>query len=433
MANSFPFLTAYDPPGTSEGTLDPMGLYQIADQLAVQLVPAVRERMLRVRFLTAMAVGAFVTEDLDDDRKHRDASPYLIWEWLVVEAMVRTFGNGDEVRGVPGTQVAQRAIVQHEYLDARSYLKTPRIFGFHGVYKRLALHLGIVNVHLAPGPNAEALVDAWARDQGLGSARGAKPQLARWAAAIRKSLGEIPPRTRAGWGAGDWAELAAAFSPAGGKAREKRCLRDLLLATDDRPLGAFGALWQLQDDFEDDDGFAEEALHDLLQEREPRYAPLLTAIRSYESFARRLQDAFDLIRAEAARPDVQGFLVTDIARDPEFVKCVKGLHERYARAHRGLGDVSATSVSLQNLFGEHFAAFSDPLDPSSCAHALLKHHEAVQRAKSAEGKRPWFDPLGGGRIFMRHAYRVPRRKFEPGRYVHPYRGLPIRRFHKDLT
>ncbi len=71
-----PFLTAYDPPGTSEGTLDPLGLYQIADQLAVKLVPAVRERMQRIRFLTAIAVGAIVTEDLGDDPTQRDASPY---------------------------------------------------------------------------------------------------------------------------------------------------------------------------------------------------------------------------------------------------------------------------------------------------------------------------------------------------------------------
>jgi hypothetical protein len=30
MTASFPFLTTYDPLGTSEGTLDPLGLYQIA-------------------------------------------------------------------------------------------------------------------------------------------------------------------------------------------------------------------------------------------------------------------------------------------------------------------------------------------------------------------------------------------------------------------
>jgi hypothetical protein len=75
----FPFLTSYDPPGTSEGTLDPLGLCQIADQLAMQLVPAVRERMQRIRFLTAMAVGALVTEGLEDDIHQRDASEFA---WL---------------------------------------------------------------------------------------------------------------------------------------------------------------------------------------------------------------------------------------------------------------------------------------------------------------------------------------------------------------
>src|SRR6266849_2793479 len=106
MTPSFPFLTTYDPPGTSEGTLDPLGLYQIADQLAVQLVPAVRERMQRIRFLTAMAVGALVTEDLEDDESQRDASPYLIWEWLVVEALVREPGGADNW-GVAGSLVAR--------------------------------------------------------------------------------------------------------------------------------------------------------------------------------------------------------------------------------------------------------------------------------------------------------------------------------------
>src|ERR1039458_3811172 len=167
MIASFPFMTTYDPPGTSEGTLDPLGLYQIADQLAVQLVPAVRERMRRIRFVTAMAVGAIVTEGLEEDPKHLDASPYLIWEWLVVEAIVRQMADGSDIGGVPGRHMARRAIDQHGYLDARSYLKTPRIFGFHGIYKRLAVHLGLVDVHLGLGPNAEKLADAWARGPGV--------------------------------------------------------------------------------------------------------------------------------------------------------------------------------------------------------------------------------------------------------------------------
>src|SRR5256885_12966830 len=102
MNSTFPFLTSYDPPGTSEGTLDPLGLYQIADQLAIQLVPAVRERMQRIRFLTAMAVGAIVTEGLEDDPRERDASPYLVWEWLVVEALIRQMCDDPSVGGGPG-------------------------------------------------------------------------------------------------------------------------------------------------------------------------------------------------------------------------------------------------------------------------------------------------------------------------------------------
>ena len=92
--------------------------------------------------------------------------------------------------GVPGTLVTRRALDQHGYLDARSYLKTPRIFGFHGVYKRLAMHLGLVDVHLGPGPNAEGLVDAWARGLGFDGLDGVKPMLSRWSVAVRRSIGE---------------------------------------------------------------------------------------------------------------------------------------------------------------------------------------------------------------------------------------------------
>ena len=39
-----PALTEYDPASSSEGSLDPLGLYAIADSLAVRLSPGVRER-----------------------------------------------------------------------------------------------------------------------------------------------------------------------------------------------------------------------------------------------------------------------------------------------------------------------------------------------------------------------------------------------------
>lgn len=432
MPSAFPFLTSYDPPGTSEGTLDPLGLYQIADQLAVQLVPGVRERMQRIRFLTAMAVGSLVTEDLEDNPELRDASPYLVWEWLVVEALIRTKGEDPGIWGIPGTLVARRALNQHGYLDSRSYLKTPRIFGFHGVYKRLAIRLGIVDVHLGAGPNAAGLVDAWARGFGLRGLSEAKPILSRWTAAVRRSLNEKPPRIKPNWTNEAWTELAEAFAPARGKFQEKRSLRNLLTDDSDRRLGVLPSIWELLSQSENRE-LPEESLHDLLEEREPACGSLLHAIRTYEAFARSLQDAFDLIRAAATSLDARGFEVMAIANDPDFLQSVKDLHKRFAKAHHALGELKITSMSAQNLFDDRFGVFAEPSDAGACALALCAHHEEIQRGKSANGKRSWFDRLGPDRIYMRHAYREKRRDIQPNKYLHDYRSLPIRRFHSDLS
>ena len=428
----FPFLTTYDPPGEAEGSIDPLGLYQIADQLGMQLVPAVRERMQRIRFLTAMAVGAIVTEGLEGDPLQRDASPYIVWEWLIVEALVRSFGNDSKIWGVPGTSVTRRAREQHGYLDARSYLKTPRIFGFNGVYKRLAAHLGLIDVHLAPGPNTEGLVDAWARDQDLGGINNARSMIKQWSTAVRRSLNEKPPRTKPGWSNERWSHLANAFAPMQCKTREKRFLRDLINATDDRRLGALPNIWQLQQDF-DDDGYREELLHDRLQEFEPGYTPILTAIRTYETFARGLQDGFDVLNAVAAHTNAQDFVVPRIAEDTDFRVSVEGLNRKFESAYNALGGINIASFSLQNQFNARFNIFSETMDASASALALCAHHEAVQKTKSADGKRPWFDRLGPDRIYVRQAYREERRSIQPGRYVHDYRGRPIRRFYNDLS
>ena len=428
---TFPFMTSYDPPGTSEGTLDPLGLYQIADQLAVQLVPAVRERMQRIRFLTAMAVGALVTEGLEDDPSKRDASPYLVWEWLVVEALIREMDDDPGIWGVPGTLVTRRALSNHDYLDARSYLKNPRIFGFNGVYKRLAMHLGIVNVHMGPGPNAEGLVNAWASDLDLGGISGAKSTLQRWTEGVRRSMGEKSPRTRTGWNDTTWAEMAGAFAPATCKTREKRFLRNLILLVDDRRIGALPAIWKLNAEF-DDKTFREERLHSRLDEVEPGYGPILNAIRSYEAFARSLQDAFDVLRVEALGINAQGHDIAGIISNDSFRKCSEGLHEQFTKAHQALGSIAVTSVALQNLFSERFDAFAEPMGGDKLVHALCSHHESVQRAKSSDGKRAWFDRIGQERIYIRQAYRKSGHEISPGQYVHSYRGWPIRRFYRDL-
>ena len=432
MPASLPFLTTYDPRGISEGNLDPLGLYQIADQLASQLVPGVRERMQRIRFLTAMVVGSFVTESLEGDPRRPDVSPYLVWEWLIVEALIRDTQNGLSIFGVPGTRVTRTALARHGYLDARSYLKTPRVFGFHGVYKRLAVHLGLLDDNLGPDSHAERLADAWARDRGLGGIAGAKGQFRRWKGAVRRSLNHSLPRTKPSWNSSEWAELAKSFAPGAAKAKEKRLLREFLLSEDDRQLGALPQLWQLQANY-GNGAFQEEALHVDLESKVPEYSPLVKAIRSYEDFARGLQDSFDVLRAEAAGPDARGYYVPSIAGNQAFRKSVDRLDERFAAAHRALGEITVSGFSLQNLFDERFGQLGEPMDAKTCALTLCEHHETVQQKKSADGKRPWFDRIGGDRIYIRQAYRIQPTEIAPARYVHPYRGSPIRSFREDLA
>jgi hypothetical protein len=49
-------------------------------------------------------------EDLEDDPNQRDASPYLAWEWLIVEALMRERGTDESIWGVPGTLVTKNAL-----------------------------------------------------------------------------------------------------------------------------------------------------------------------------------------------------------------------------------------------------------------------------------------------------------------------------------
>lgn len=429
MTLAFPFLTAYDPQGSSEGTLDPLGLYQIADQLAVNLVPSVRERMQRIRFLTAIAVGSRVTEGMHDESTAPDVSPQLVWEWLVVEAFVRAEAEREVAAGVAGVQVVRRALRNDGSVTAATYLKTPRIFGFHGVYKRLAVHLGITDVNLSAGPEAARLVDAWAA--GLSQDEGdAKTLIADWTRAVKRSLQERPSRTSTGWGAPKWRALGAALHPDTPKAKEKRLLRELMLAEEPgRSLGALRHLWDIAGDTGldsgDDRGFIKE-----LARRAPEYAHQCKAIQAYERFARCLQDAFDAMRLAASRGGPER--LSDLADQKPVKEAAVEAPRAYESVLRAFTEVASEGASRLSLFLDRFGSFAEAMSPTDLLRTLCVHHEEVQLAKSAGGKRAWFDRTGSDRIYLRPMYRLSGWEPSPGRLVHAYRSAPIQRFREDL-
>ena len=428
---SLPYLTTYDPPGSSEGTLDPLGLYMIADQLATRLVPAVRERMQRIRFLTPITVGALVTEDLEPNDRHPNVLPYLVWEWLVVEAIVRSIDSGGELWGLPGSYVTRKAVDDYNYVDERSYLKTARVFGFHGVYKRLAIHLGLVDSHLRfRAPHGEELIHAWSRSLGLGRFDASHPLFQKWRRAVEVSLRESPVRTRTSprWKKDDWQELADAFLPHRFKRREKNCLARLLHATGEDQLGALSPIWKLLSELEGQD-YDERIFHGQLHAEAPEYGVVLDAIAAYESFCRNVTDAFDIVRAEGSRKDVEGFDIPSLRQDSEFHTLADRSHGLYETALRELSEVDPLTEAK---FIDRFEPFAEPLPVEQFALSLCEHHEAIQKDKSRDGKRPWFDRMGPERIYMRQNYRVERPAMALDAYVHEYRTNPIYRFYRDL-
>jgi hypothetical protein len=427
----FPFLTKYDPPGSSEGTLDPLGLYLIADQLATKLVPAVRERMLRVRFLTAMTVGSLVTEGMECNPRHTETPPYLVWEWLVVEAIVRSFGNDSAIWGVPGIDVTRKAISRYGYVDHRSYLKTPRVFGFNGVYKRLATHLGLVDTHLLfREPKGEELIYNWSKDIGIGSFNPSHALCAKWKKAVESSLRPSPPRTKAGWNAADWKELATAFLPQGAGAKEKTWLKENLLSGEERGLEAFPNIWKLVAQYgKDAVEIDERDLHSKLRLVEPRYDGLVRVIDAYETFSRLLTEGFEILRMEATGKETQGFIFSSLTDVDEFSKLAKKAHAAFQSAAIALTDLG---IAFGVRFDERFKRFSEFMSPSDFVAALCEHHEKIQKGKSREGKRPWFDRLGEDRIYLRRNYRLEKRQDPVNAYVHDYRAKPIHRFYRDL-
>lgn len=162
-----PLLTEKYPVESGEGGIDPLGTEPLADALAVRLAPGVRERQRHARFLTAMAVSLEVCRDFDEETLAADAvsEPWTVFEWYLVEGLVRATESGQRV-GLPGSQKAARAIDDRVPLSAKRYLKAPAIFGFQGVYRLLARTLGIQEGERL-GEIGFELLNIWAKEQGL--------------------------------------------------------------------------------------------------------------------------------------------------------------------------------------------------------------------------------------------------------------------------
>jgi hypothetical protein len=419
-----------------EGSIDPLGLATLADHLADWILPGMTARMWRARFLTAMAVASVTVEPFGEElAKDGVTPPWLAFEWYYVEAMARlNDADGNQLRRIPGIEKARQALRDGVPLSADRYLKTPKVFGFHGVYKRLARHTDVVDDDLALGENGHRLLRLWEAEQGLQGFSGPdrpEGEAARICRALRDAIGDALREGQAQRG-GSW--LGASFFvrhlvPHRPGPREAAFLWELLVAASAAPRGeVFDLLRRLEVRREFlEVGSQRTLLTGLRGQVSPELARRIDAIESYEAFCRPLQEAWDHLRRLSTLQAASPLRAGDVAGEARFTALAGELPRAIARAREALAE-SPVAGELEGVAPR----FEEVRAPADLFHTLWAHHVEVQRRKPPEGKRPWFEETADGGLIVRPPYRLDEAVPPQEEFVHPYRLFAVASFINDL-
>lgn len=427
-----PFLSKFDPPQQSEGSLDPLGLYSIADALGVKLAPGIRERQTTPRFLTLALVGMVACAEASASSADSKGLPaWLVYEWLIVESLVRQLRGTPDIQGIPGREKVLATIDANDVVCARNYLKTPSVFGFHGIYRVLGVKTGIFDADGHPLDSGYRILSAWQAEQGLvgfldgdGPGRNSRRYLEK---AVRKGL-----NVGHGTDLGSEARrlIAEHLHPRAPGPKESDALW-AALTHNDAMRGEY-ALKLISTDGQEawQKALGSEADYHawLIEHVSPSLTQLLTTIRSYERLARLLTDAFDEIRWTMTE-ERQPVSVEKLGLGPAVSHASKEFLTAYDDAVVQLGEIDP---GLRMRAERSFVRLGEASSPKSFAAKLLEHHISIQKAKPPNGKRAWFDLFGDERVAIRPAYTVSGFVPAPEAYVHTYRCQPLTSFARQL-
>lgn len=375
-----PYRSVADPETQGEGSIDPLGLANLADQLADWILPAMTARMWRPRFLTAMAVSSFLIEPIEEEiAKDGISPPWIALEWYYVEGVAALAdNNGENLRRIPGIDKARRALREKVSLSARMYLKTPKVFGFHGVYKRLARALDIVDDTMRFGDRGYTLLRTWQDEQGLPGFLDGNHSAGEGARIVRVIRDALHDALVAGQTQRQGAWVGASFFanhllPHDPGQREADFLWERLSTME--PQGEIFTLMR--------DRVARSALEEPLGERgalqrllDPASSELrrrLEAVEAYEGFCRPLQEAWDILRRHSTlqRPEV--VQPRDFAQHPRVGQMVSEIVRGIEQGRRLL-DGSPVEAGFDVLV----SAFEHMKTPQDLFLAMWTHHQTVQ-------------------------------------------------------
>lgn len=423
-----PVLTAADPDTLGEGTLDPLGLASLADRLADHIAPEVTARMRRPRFMTAMAVGAVVNQELEDYGPGPSSpSAAIAFEWLVVGALARSELPQGATAATPGIQKARAALIARRPLSATTYLQVPSVFGFHGVYKRLAIDLRIVDENLILAENGDRLVRRWEQDQGLDgfvqlrqhTEGGNFARLVR--DNVRRSIEQgktlMPAQSYA------WAWLARHLRPDAAAPAERSLLK-AWIGSSEHPVRH--ELVEKLAAFDGEERSEREVLGGVAASAGDGLKVRIAAIEAYERVARLLLDAFDAMRHLSTARGVDPVEVSEAATAPAMAQAAVELPAAIHAAQEAIDPLEPGRLT------ETVEAFTEPMAADELCVALLDHHERVQQNKPP-GKRSWFARADGAFVVRPvPTFRLAAPPEPRDEYVHPYRITALRSFLADL-
>jgi hypothetical protein len=431
-----PFRSEFDPEIQGEGSIDPLGLAALADRLADWIFPGMTARMWRPRFLTAMAVASVVVEPFADAlAKDGTTPPWLIFEWYFVEAMTKL--PDDEISGqrIPGILKAQQAARDKVPMNPNRYLKTPKVFGFHGVYKTLATHAKILDSRLMLNENGNHLLRIWEQEQGLSGFRETETNHGDGARFRRLLQDTIKASLQSGqsekpntWPGGVY--LLKHLTPHRSGVNERKFLWELL---SDRTVDVRGELFVLLKSKSLLEKFSAEesergVLKTLRKQASEELRRRLDAIEGFEGFCRPLQEGFERLQflSSSRVPGVVG--PDDFQNDSRAFQIASGLEAAITNARRAL-----TDSPIQAGFDPLTQRFETVRSPGDLFHTLREHHAAVQQGKPPEGKRPWFETTAGGELIVRPPYRIKKNPPRREEFVHPYRFSAAASFIRDVA
>ena len=431
--SGLPLLSLHDPDGAVSTSLDPLGLTPIGELLAVELIPGVRERQSHPRYLTAIAVAHAVCQNFPADTVAADgvSEPWQVFEWYAVEGLVRCAG-ADEDAKVPGSQKTKNAIAQGLPLNAARYLKTPTVFGFHGVYRLLARTLRVEEANYLADFGDE-LLRVWQQEQDLPGFTGSADGRGR---ALRQSLTEAvkdglkagsTARISTGWFG--WKFFFDHLEPTKAGPKEANLIWQQLRT------GQTGFCREVLDFIVSEEGRA--LCQDLETTERMRYAALkkvaspelrarITTIQCYERFARLLHDAFEACRYEITQTR-RGVHPAVLAQLSPVAKAAQTLPDAYMKAAESLPDFSRRA-----RFESVFQTVAQQRSAADLVIALYEHHLRIQKTKPPEGKAPWLERHYDGSLLIRPEYQLEKEPKPGTEFVNPYRLQPLWNFARDL-